>query len=43
MHVHLILGYRTGDPVQHEWLAEVLRIERREDGQWGVAMRVLLR
>jgi len=29
--------------VQHEWLAEVLRIERREDGQWGVAMRVLLR
>jgi len=43
MHVHLILGYRTGDPVQHEWLAEVLRIEKREEAQWGIAMRILLR
>jgi hypothetical protein len=43
MHVHVILGYRTGDPVQHEWLTEVLRIERREEGQWGIAMKILLR
>ncbi|MGB6429790.1 MAG: hypothetical protein WBF06_04340 [Candidatus Acidiferrales bacterium] len=43
MHVHLILGYRTGDPVQHEWLAEVLRIERLEDARWGIAMKILLR
>jgi hypothetical protein len=43
MHVHVILGYRAGDPVQHEWLAEVLRIERREEGQWGIAMKILLR
>jgi len=43
MHVHLILGYRAGDPVQHEWVGEILRIERREDGKWGVALRILLR
>jgi hypothetical protein len=43
MHVHVILGYRTGDPVQHEWLAEVLRIEKREEGNWGIAMKILLR
>lgn len=43
MHVHLILGYCGGDPVQDEWLAEVLRIERREDGKWGIAMRILMR
>ena len=43
MHIHLILGYRAGDPVQHEWLAEVLRIERRGEGQWGIALKILLR
>ncbi|MGB6198501.1 MAG: hypothetical protein WBF35_03015 [Candidatus Acidiferrales bacterium] len=43
MHVHLILGYRAGDPVRHEWLAEVLRIEPRDEKQWGIAMRILLR
>ena len=43
MHVHLILGYRAGDPVQHEWVGEILRIERREDAKWGIALRILLR
>jgi hypothetical protein len=43
MHVHLILGYRAGDPVQKEWLAEVLRIEKREEARWGIALRILLR
>ena len=43
MHVHLILGYRAGDPVQHEWVGEILRIERQEGGKWGIALRILLR
>jgi hypothetical protein len=43
MHVHLILGYRPADPVQHEWLGEILRIERRDGSHWGIALRILLR
>ncbi len=43
MHVHLVLGYREGDPIVKEWVGEVLRIERRDDGQSGIAVRILLR
>ena len=43
MHVHLIMGYRDGDPILKEWVGEVLRIERRDDGQSGIAVRILLR
>jgi hypothetical protein len=43
MHVHLILGYRDGDPVLKEWVGEVLRIEHRDDGQAGIAVRILMR
>ncbi len=43
LHVHLVLGYREGDPVVKEWIGEVLRAERREDGRTGIAVRILMR
>ncbi|MGO9640861.1 MAG: PilZ domain-containing protein [Candidatus Acidiferrales bacterium] len=43
MHVHLILGYHNGDPVLKEWVGEIMRIEPRDDGQTGVAVRILIR
>jgi hypothetical protein len=43
MHLNLVLGYRQGDPVVKEWLGEVVRIEHRDDGQSGIAVRILLR
>jgi len=43
LHLHLVLGYRDGDPVLKEWIGEVLRTERLDDGQTGIAVRILMR
>lgn len=43
LHVHLVLGFRDGDPILKEWVGEVLRVERLEDGRSGIAVHILMR
>lgn len=43
LHVHLVLGFRDGDPILKEWVGEVLRVERLSDGRSGIAVRILMR
>ncbi len=43
MHVHATVGYREGDPLNREELAEVVRLDKLPNGEYGVALRILLR
>jgi hypothetical protein len=43
MNVIVTLNFRWDDPVQREYIGDVVRLERLEDGRWGVAIRILMR
>jgi hypothetical protein len=43
MRIYVVMGYQTGDPVVREWLAEVVRIEKLPEGNFGIGVRVLMR
>jgi hypothetical protein len=43
MRVRVTFPYHPADPVDTEYLAEVVRVERLNDGRFGVAVRFLLR
>jgi hypothetical protein len=43
MRVRVTFPYHPSDPVATEYLAEVVRVERLNDGRFGVAVRFLLR
>lgn len=41
MDVHLIRNFRPGDPMNRQEQADVVRVERSENGTFGVAIRIL--
>jgi hypothetical protein len=43
MRVRVTFPYHPSDPVSTEYVAEVVRVERLNDGRFGVAVRFLLR
>jgi hypothetical protein len=43
MRVRVTFPYHLPDPVETEYLGEVVRVERLDDGRFGVAVRFLLR
>jgi hypothetical protein len=43
MNVIVTLNFRWDDPMQREYIGDVARLERLEDGKWGVAIRILMR
>jgi hypothetical protein len=42
MNVIVTLDLRSDDPMQREYIGDVVRLERLEDGKWGVAIRILM-
>jgi hypothetical protein len=42
MNVIVTLNFHSDDPMQHEYIGDVVRLERLEDGKWGVAIRILM-
>ncbi len=42
MNVIVTLNFRWDDPMQREYIGDVVRLERLEDGKWGVAVRILM-
>jgi hypothetical protein len=42
MNVIVTLDFRSDDPMQREYIGDVVRLERLEDGKWGVAIRILM-
>jgi hypothetical protein len=43
INVIVTLNFRWDDPMQREYIGDVARLERLEDGKWGVALRILMR
>jgi len=43
MNVIVTLNFHSGDPMPREYIGDVVRLERLEDGKWGVAIRILMR
>ncbi len=43
MSVIVTLNFHSGDPMPREYIGDVVRLERLEDGKWGVAIRILMR
>jgi PilZ domain len=43
MNVIVTLNFHSGDPMPLEYIGDVVRLERLEDGKWGVAIRILMR
>ena len=43
MRIEISLGYAPNDPCNHTSLGEVVRIERLEDGRFGIAVKIHLR
>jgi hypothetical protein len=43
MHVNVTLGYAPNDPCNYQSLGEVVRIDRLEDGHFGIAVKIRLR
>jgi hypothetical protein len=41
MDIHLVRNFRPGDPLNRQEQADVVRVERGENGTFGVAVRVL--
>jgi len=41
MNVIVTPNFRADDPMQREYVGDVIRLERLEDGIWGVAIRIL--
>jgi hypothetical protein len=42
MNVIVTLNFRWDDPMQREYIGDVVRLDRLEDGKWGVAIRILM-
>src|ERR1700733_11352716 len=42
MNVIVTLDFRPDDAMQQEYIGDVIRLERFEDGKWGVAIRILM-
>ena len=42
MNVIVSLNLRSDDPMNREYVGDVVRLERLEDGKWGVAIRILM-
>jgi hypothetical protein len=42
MNVIVTPNFRQDDLMQQEYLGDVVRLERLEDGKWGVAIRILM-
>jgi len=42
MNVIVTLNFRRDDPMQREYIGDVVRLERLEVGKWGVAIRILM-
>jgi hypothetical protein len=43
MHLNVTLGYAPNDPCNHQSFGEVVRIDRLEDGRFGIAVKIHLR
>jgi len=42
MNVVVTLNFGPNDPIHHEQIGDVVRIEELEDDKWGVAIRILM-
>jgi hypothetical protein len=42
MNVIVTPNFRPNDSLQREYIGDVVRLERLEDGTWGVAIRILM-
>jgi hypothetical protein len=42
MNVFVTPNFHSDDPMQREYIGDVVRLERLEDGKWGVAIRILM-
>jgi hypothetical protein len=42
MNVIVTLNFCSDDPIQREYIGDVVRLERLGDGKWGVAIRILM-
>ena len=42
MNVIVTLNFCSDDPIQREFIGDVVRLERLGDGKWGVAIRILM-
>jgi hypothetical protein len=42
MNVIVTPNFRPDDSMQREYFGDVVRLERLEDGKWGVAIRILM-
>jgi len=43
MHLNVTLGYTPNDPFNYQSLGEVVRIDRLDDGRFGIAVKIRLR
>jgi len=41
MYVSVVRNFQPEDPVQREETAKIMRVEKLDDGRWGVAIRIL--
>jgi hypothetical protein len=42
MNVIVTPDFRSDDTMHREYIGDVVRLERLEDGKWGVAIRILM-
>jgi PilZ domain len=42
MNVIVTLNFGPDDPMHREQIGDVVRVEKLEDGKWGVAIRILM-
>jgi hypothetical protein len=42
MNVIVTPNFRPDDSMQREYIGDVVRLERLQDGKWGVAIRILM-
>jgi len=42
MNVIVTPDFRPDEPMQREYIGDVVRLERLGDGKWGVAVRILM-
>jgi len=42
MNVFVTLNFRSDDQMHREQTGDVVRLEKLEDGKWGVAIRILM-
>lgn len=42
MNVIVSLNFGPDDPVHREQIGDVVRVDRLDDGKWGVAVRILM-